>query len=109
MRAGNLRRRVTVQKQSATKDAFGQPVENDWQTVVTAWAQIAAITGREIFALGSGFTAQVTHRVTLRYPAQTITAGMRVSYKSRLFDVQVVSDPTEDKRELDLLCLEKSK
>jgi SPP1 family predicted phage head-tail adaptor len=109
MRAGNLRRRIKLLQQSPAKDSFGQPIETDWRTVLTTQAQIAAVTGREIFALGSGFTSQVTHRVTLRFPAVAVTAGMRVSYESRLFQVQVVSDPTEDKRELDLLCLEISK
>jgi SPP1 family predicted phage head-tail adaptor len=109
MRAGNLRRRITIQRTSSAKDSFGQFVDTDWQDVVRCWAQISVVTAREISALGSGFTSQVSHRVTLRFPTQAVTAGMRVKYKARLFQVQAASDPTEDQRQLDLLCLEVSK
>lgn len=109
MRAGNLRRRITIQAQSNSKDAFGQPIDTDWKDVVACWAQISALSARELFALGSGFTSQVSHRITIRYPEATISAGMRVSYQQRFFKVAAVSDPTEDKRQLDLLCLEQSK
>lgn len=108
MRAGNLRRLITIQAQSKNKDSFGQPVDTDWQPVVSCWAQISALSARELFALGSGFTSEVTHRITLRY-TPGIAAGMRVCYQGRFFKVQTVSDPTEDKRQLDLLCLEASK
>ena len=108
MRAGNLKRRITVQAPSTSKDSFGQPVDT-WTDVLSTWAEVATVTGKEIYALGSGFTAQVTHRITLRYPSVAITAGMRVNFRGRLFTVQVPSDPTEDRRELDLMCLELSK
>jgi SPP1 family predicted phage head-tail adaptor len=109
MRAGNLRRRIAILAQSTTKDSFGQPVDTDWTTVLSCWASIGAVTAKEVYALGPGFTSQVSHRVTVRFPSVAVTAGMRVSYESRLFTVQAVSDPTEDKRELDLMCLELSK
>lgn len=108
MRAGRLKRRVTLQAPSTTKDAFGQPLQQ-WTDALDTWAEIATITAREVYALGSGFTAQVSHRVTLRFPDVALAAGMRVSYEARLFLVQAVSDPSEDRRELDLLCLELSK
>lgn len=109
MLAGKLRRRITIEAPSTAQDAFGQPVDTDWQTVLATWAQIRAITGKEVYALGAGFTSKVTHVICMRFPPVTVNAGMRVCYEGRTFLIVAVSDPTEEKRELDLVCLEDSK
>lgn len=108
MQAGRLKRRLTIEEPSASKDDFGQPLQT-WTSVLETWGDIRAITGKEIFALGSGFTSQVTHKIVLRFPSVALVAGMRVCYLARIFLVQFVSDPNEDRRELDLICLELSK
>jgi SPP1 family predicted phage head-tail adaptor len=109
MEAGELKRPITVEAPSTTQDAFGQPTST-WTRVVQTWASINTVTSKELYALGSGFTSQVTHRVTVRYDlAVTINAGYRVCYMGRHFQVQAVSDPDEQRVQRNLLCLELSK
>lgn len=105
MDAGQLNRRITIQRPSTTRDAYGQPTK-DWTDVFTTWAGIRAATSREIYA-ASGFTSGVSHIVTLRYrPRTPVLSSYRVFYGGRLFQIQAVSDPTENKEQLNLLCLE---
>jgi len=106
MQAGSLKRPIEIQVPSTTKDEFGQPTQT-WTTLLQTWADIHT---KEVYALGAGFNSQVSHKITIRFqPAVTITAGMQVVYLSRIFIIQAVSDPTEERRELDLLCLEQTK
>ena len=111
MRAALMRQRIILAEPGATgQDAFGQPLDaTAGDPVLSTWAGIAAVTSREVYALGAGFDGQVTHKVTIRWVSTPITAGMVVLYGTRTFRVQAVSDPTEMRRELDLLCLELSK
>ena len=62
-----------------------------------------------MYATGAGFTGQLTHKVVIRYPAVKITTGMQVLYMDRTFLVQTVTDPNENRVELDLMCLELSR
>jgi SPP1 family predicted phage head-tail adaptor len=102
--AGALNRKITIQTPSEAQDEFGQPTQ-DWTDVATTWAAIKAPTSKEIYALGAGFTAQVTHKITIRYRAG-LTSAMRVCYRGRIFHIQAISDPDESRVQLDLLCLE---
>lgn len=104
-----LRYPITIESPSTTQDSFGQPT-NTWNTVASTWASIKAVTSKEVYALGAGFTAQVSHKVTVRYNAALcIEAGFRILYRNRIFQVQTVSDPDEQRVELNLMCLELSK
>jgi SPP1 family predicted phage head-tail adaptor len=109
MQAGTLKRPITVEVPGTTKDAYGQ-ITSTWTTLLQTWADIHTITSKEVYALGAGFNSQISHKITIRFqPAVTLAAGMRVVYLTRNFIVQAVSDPTEERRELDLLCLEQTK
>jgi SPP1 family predicted phage head-tail adaptor len=109
MRAGALRNKITIYAQPSTQDSFGEPVAAEPVVFLKCCAAIALASSREIYALGPGFTSQVTHKITLRYPDTLPQAGMAVTYCGRTFVIQSVADPTERRRELDLMCLEKSK
>ena len=105
--AGLLNRRVNIQRPSTTRDEFGQPTQ-DWTDVFKTWAGIRAATSREVFA-ASGFTSEVSHVVTLRYrPRTPILSSYRVLYEGRVFEIQAVADPTENKEQLNLLCRERN-
>lgn len=106
MQTGKLNRRICIQSPSTTTDAFGSPLST-WTDVVTTWASIAAPTSKEVYALGAGFTAQVTHKIVIRY-RECITSAMRINYRGRIFQIQAVSDPKEDRVELALMCLERN-
>ena len=111
MRAGAMRQRITIAAPgTGGQDSYGEPVDQaTGATVLSTWARIAAVTSREVYALGAGFDGQVTHKVTIRWTATALGAGMSVVYGTRTFQVQAVSDPDEMRRELDLMCLETTK
>lgn len=104
MNAGALNRRVTIQRPSEVVDGYGQPT-NDWTDLATTWAAIKAPTSKEVYALGAGFTSQITHKITIRY-RPGLTAAMRICYRGRTFLIQTISDPSEARVELNLMCLE---
>jgi SPP1 family predicted phage head-tail adaptor len=106
--SGRLNRPITIEAQSTAPDSFGQP-QQTWATVLSTWAGIGVVTSKEVYALGAGFTSQVTHKITMRFPTPAITTAMRVVYRGRTFIIQTVSDPDEDRREMHLICLEQMK
>jgi len=109
MQSGKIKRPIVINALSTSQDAFGQPVQT-WTQLLQTWAEINAISSKEVYALSAGFDSQVTHSVVIRFRvAVVITAGMQVVYRNRVFLIQAVTDPTEERRELHLLCLEQTK
>lgn len=106
MQAGSLNRRVAILAPSVTQDASGQQTST-YTALYECWASIRIATGKEVYA-ASGFVSQLSHIVTLRYPAVTITPGCKVAYEARTFRIQAVSDPDEGRKQLNLLCLEET-
>lgn len=102
---GDLRNPIVISSQSTTMDEGGEPIEA-WDTVLEAFSKIAPLTSKEVYALGSGFTDQATHKVTIRFPNVTIKPKMRVAYRSTTYRIQLVSDPDLMRTQLDLICLE---
>ena len=101
---GKLDRRVTIQSQTTTQDAAGQPT-NVWTDVWACWAGIQVVIGKEVYDAG-GYISEVTHTVTIRYPSVAITSAMRVLYKNKKFTIKTVSDFDEGRKQLNLLCRE---
>jgi SPP1 family predicted phage head-tail adaptor len=106
MQAGTLNRRIIIQAPSTVQDASGQPTDA-WTNLLTTWANLRAVTGKEVYA-SSGFVSELTHVVTIRYPSVTVNSTMRVLYDSRIFQIQAVIDPNEDRKQIDLLCKEEN-
>ena len=107
LKSDDLRARITIQSPSPGQDGFGAQVAT-WSDAYDVWAAIKAVTGKDIYALGSGFTSQVTHKIIIRYPGVMLTNGMRVLYGTRVFLVQTVTDPDERRWQLNLMCLEQN-
>ena len=103
---GKLNRRITLQSQTTSQDAYGQQVKQ-WTNVLSVWASIHPASGKEVYAT-SGFVSEMSHVVTIRYTSTPIRTNTRVLYGSRILLVQGVSDPEEAHIQLDLLCLELS-
>ena len=103
MQAGQLRKRLTIQKRSTVQDSYGQP-STSWSDVVTVWGAVEPLSGRELMA-AEAVQSEITHQVIIRYIAG-ITSKMRVLYGTRIFDIQNVLDENERHRMLTLLCLE---
>ncbi len=103
MRAGQLRHKIKIQQKTTTKDSEGIPFET-WTDFAAVWAAIEPLQGREFFS-AQAVNAQVTTRIRIRYQAG-ISPTMRVSYGTRVFDIQAVIDVEERHRELQLMCQE---
>jgi len=65
MRAGKLRHRVQIQERVETKDAHGGITES-WSTVVTRYASIEPLSGRELFEAQKA-SSEATVRIKMRY------------------------------------------
>lgn len=103
MRAGRLRRRVTIQQNpSPTQDTFGAE-EESWSDVDTVWAAVEPLSGRE-FMDGKQLKAAVDTRIRIRYRSG-LDSEMRVVWGSHIYDVKAVV-PDERNRETHLMCEE---
>lgn len=103
MRAGKLRHWITIQTRTDTRDSYGEPIST-WTTFDQVWASIEPIAGREYFA-SKETRSQSTHRMRIRYRSG-ITTKMRISWDSRLFDIESILNTEERDRELILMCVE---
>lgn len=107
--AGRLRNLITVQVNTETHDDSGfGGIKNSWATHFTAWARINTITGREF--LGSDkVQGQATHTFTFRdrVDLSKVLVEMRVSWNSRIFDIQYVNEINEKRRMVQLITVER--
>ena len=103
MRVGELRKRVTVQTETQSTDGAGGYILG-WTTFANVWANIKPLTGREIF-VASHLEGHVTHHVQMRY-LSGVTSDMRLSYNSRLFNIQAVLNTDERNQWTELLVEE---
>jgi SPP1 family predicted phage head-tail adaptor len=109
VRAGDLRRRITIEQATDVVSLRGG-VSSSWATYVASWARIELLTGRgatvrEVEAARSRF-GELTHKITMRYRAG-ITDKMRVNFTrtgdpTRYFDIRGVVDPDENRHVLEL-------
>lgn len=106
--AGNLNRRIKIQRPSTIKDSVGAP-SRTWLDVATVWADIQPLSGREA-VIASRISAQVTHQITVRYqslfdnPQQVVQ--MRVLYKARIFNIHSALNEDEKRVQIILLASE---
>ena len=98
-----LNRRITIQSRASTIDSYGQQITT-WTDLVSCWASIEPLSGREIIA-AQAVSSELSHTVTIRYRS-AVTAAMRVLYQSRVFNIQSATDPDTAHIALQLLCSE---
>lgn len=103
MRAGELRKRVTLQRLVAGRDSLGGVTES-WEDVGTYWAAVEPLKGHEFFA-ASQVNAEVTGRIRMRY-RPGVDPTMRAALGTRVFAIQAVIDVDERHRELHLMVRE---
>jgi SPP1 family predicted phage head-tail adaptor len=105
MKAGELKRHVTIEKLDGTRDGFGQEIPSWVSFAAGIWCKIEPLTGREIFN-AQQVQAEVTHRITMRY-LSGVVAKMRINWNGRIFDIHSVRNLNEQSREIELLALER--
>lgn len=101
--AGQLDKRVRLQQPGTAVDAANGPL-NQWTDVVTRWAKVEPISGREYY-LAQERHAEVSTRITLRYCPQA-RERMRVLYAGRWYDIVSVIHPLERHDDTLLMCNE---
>ena len=106
MRTGKLRHRVEVQRYATSYDPEGEPIQ-EWQLLAKAWAAIEPLKGEEYLAAMST-QARVSHKVTMRPLAATISPADRIIYNGRILEIESVLNLEERDRELVLMCVEKA-
>ena len=98
-----MRHRITFQRPVKTDDSHkGHTVA--WQDLMTVWASVEPLSGREYFAAHQ-IAAEVTHRVKVRY-RQDITVKMRIKHLDRVLAIESIIDKEERHQTLEIFCRE---
>ena len=105
MRAGELKKRITIEQPTGTADALGEPVQT-WATWAVLWAALQPLVGTERLQAAQ-VNANADVKVTIRYYLGLIpTVKMRIRYGTRMFQIVSVQNIDEHNREVDLLTIE---
>lgn len=101
MRAGLLRKRVTIAQESRAADDRGGAAVT-WTTVVTVWGEVGDLSARERFA-AQQLESDIATAITIRYRTG-VTAAMRATVDSVNYQIRGVRDPDGRKKMLILDC-----
>ncbi|AVS91399.1 head-tail adaptor protein [Paracidovorax avenae] len=104
MRAGDLNRRITIQRRGTATDSWGTPIPGveNWIDVGRLWASIKTLSGLgTIKADAKASTIKTSIRVRWR---TDLAAGMRVLYGGTVYDVQAVLPDVAGREHVDLVC-----
>jgi SPP1 family predicted phage head-tail adaptor len=103
MRSGNLTKRITIQYQTKVSDGMGGSTST-WVDYKTVFAQINPLSShRKTEAMQQGLNA--SHQITIRY-LSVFKASWRIKFGNRYFSISGITNPYEENKELDILCLE---
>jgi len=106
MRAARLNKRVLIQVQlDTTKNQYGEKIE-EWQDLMTVWAGIEPLSGKEFFAAQER-NAELTTRIVIRYRSG-LGPFIRFKYQGRTFypSGQPI-DKNSSHEELEFICHER--
>ena len=103
MRAGELRKRFTVEQPAEAADCLCQMVQT-WSTFAVLWGELHPLVGTERIQAAQ-INANADTQITVRYFAG-ITNKMRIRYGARIFQIVSALNVDERNREIDLLCTE---
>jgi SPP1 family predicted phage head-tail adaptor len=98
MRAGTMRDRVTIQRQSTSSTPqWGK--STNWTDVATVWASVVPTNAVESFQQ-KGTASGTNYTVKLRYRAD-LTSADRLMYRGKVLDLVSVVDVGGRHRELE--------
>ena len=88
MNAGELDRRIVIERAAITTNAFNEEVQT-WAPFITVWAGKRDVSDRERFAANE-IGAEVTTRFTIRWSTQagTVDARDRIIYDGRTYNIR---------------------
>ena len=92
MDAGELDRRITLQRLSETDDGFGT-VASSWSTLATVWAKLMPVLGQEkLQALETTGTARRKFKIRKSSDVADLSAKDRLVYGGDNHDIWDVSE-----------------
>lgn len=104
IRIGEMRHRVSIQKQTKSRDGFGDP-KDVWREVVSRRSSVEPLVGREFFAAQER-GAKVTTKLRMRYVAGVVPS-MRIVWDNRWFDIVSAQQVKGKKHELLIIADER--
>ena len=104
MQAGKLRHRIELHRNVPKRDATGQEIET-WAKYATVWAEVLPLNGKELLN-AQQISAEVTHRVNIRFYSEDIKPEHRVIHKGRTLEIVAALDMAERRRSMQLMCKE---
>jgi len=103
IKAGQLRHRVQIQRNtSTTANSYGQVLPN-WETIATRWASIEYVRGNE-YDYSREMQGRNILTVKLRYTDLTIKD--RFLFGSRVLEIASIDNTNERNKELLAKCVE---
>lgn len=101
--AGKYDQRVTLQQKAAGTDSLGQDATT-WVDVVTVWAEVTPLRGREYFAAAQTQNAVDVRMVTRWRPG--VVPTMRAVWRGQPHEVvSVLPTGQRQRTELELMCI----
>ena len=100
----NMNKRIEIQRTTQTTTAIGE-ITDSWATLVTVWARIEPLTGRELF-YAQQITAGADTKIYIRHYAG-LTAKDRIKFGTRIYSIIAPPKNINEKGSYDeLLCVE---
>lgn len=103
MRAGKLRRTLTIQEASEARDSTGSVVTT-WATFATVHGSVEPLRGREFWS-AKELQAQVDTRIRIRY-LEGVTPKMQIVDNGTTYLIYAVLDIEKRHIQMDLMCQE---
>jgi SPP1 family predicted phage head-tail adaptor len=90
--AGELDRRITIQRATVTRNEFNEPIES-WGDLTTVWAKRRDASAAEAYR-AQEVGAEITARFTVRWSmiAATVNPSDRLSFEGKLYNITAVRD-----------------
>lgn len=96
-----MNHRITLLQPEAGKDAYGQPLSG-WTPLSPIWADVQFESGKEVLRAGAEVSVL---RASVRIRARKdVTAGWRIRYNGRDFDIKGPPRPDRDPFYMFLVC-----
>ena len=103
---GNLRDQIVIQSPTHSQNSFGEQVISGWSEIATVWANVRAMTGRELERAQQRW-AEARFRIRLPfYNGMTIQRDYRACWGTRKLNILDAEDPDGMRREIIAYCKE---
>jgi len=103
VKIGDLRHRITFQKETKTPDGHHGHTST-WEEVVTVWAKIEPVSGREYY-YSHQLKNAISHKITIRY-RDGITEELRIVFEERIMKIESLINLEEQEWFMVLRCIE---